>query len=431
MSAKSKDRRLGSGSGAPKILASPTPCCVPHMMRHDQSRVLAGNPRTRRSGSARRAKQKAQAAARLRSQFVGCLLGGAIGDALGAPVEFMSQAEIIARFGPAGITDFAPAYGRLGAITDDTQMTLFTAEGLIRAHVRFADRGLANIDGMLAAAYRRWLCTQAGQAACASRKRDLSGWLMAHPELHHRRGPGATCLSAIGAMDVLGAPAANDSKGCGGVMRIAPVGLLNGQGGDPPAVTMDLAKRAAALTHGHPTGSIAASALAVLIADLVNGRDLGAGLATVHACLDQEPAGAETRAALAVAEELARTSPGDPVAAIGQIGQGWVAEEALAIGVYCALTARDFADGVIRAVNHDGDSDSTGSITGQILGTLWGRAAIPEAFLAPLELRDVIEEMACDLAECRSWPIVDHDNVGRRRPDPVFRERVWAKYPGN
>jgi ADP-ribosylglycohydrolase len=79
---------------------------------------------------------------------LGCILGGAAGDALGAPVEFMKRSEILARFGPQGIRDFAPAYGRIGAITDDTQMTLFTAEGLIRAWVRGLDRGRARADAL-------------------------------------------------------------------------------------------------------------------------------------------------------------------------------------------------------------------------------------------------------------------------------------------
>ena len=69
----------------------------------------------------------------LTSRCRGCLLGGAVGDALGAPVEFMRHSQIVARFGPGGVRDFAPAYGRTGAITDDTQMSLFTAEGLLRA----------------------------------------------------------------------------------------------------------------------------------------------------------------------------------------------------------------------------------------------------------------------------------------------------------
>src|SRR5215469_1142760 len=94
------------------------------------------------------------------SLFRGCLLGGAVGDALGAPVEFMSYANIVREFGPEGIRDFAPAYGRLGAITDDTQMTLFTAEGLLRAYVRGCLKGICHPPSVVHHAYLRWLITQ-------------------------------------------------------------------------------------------------------------------------------------------------------------------------------------------------------------------------------------------------------------------------------
>lgn len=80
----------------------------------------------------------------VRERYQGCLLGGAVGDALGAPVEFMRRSEIIREFGPQGITDLAPAYGKLGAITDDTQMTLFAAEGALRAYVRGTLRGICS-----------------------------------------------------------------------------------------------------------------------------------------------------------------------------------------------------------------------------------------------------------------------------------------------
>jgi len=95
------------------------------------------------------------AAARIKA----CLLGGAIGDALGAPVEFDDLAKIRARFGPEGVTDFVPAYGREGAITDDTQMTLFTAEGVLRAHVRGVERGICHPPSVIHHAYLRWLLT--------------------------------------------------------------------------------------------------------------------------------------------------------------------------------------------------------------------------------------------------------------------------------
>jgi len=86
----------------------------------------------------------------VRARFLGCLLGGAVGDALGAPVEFMSIEEIRVKFGRPGIRDFVPAYGRLGAITDDTQMTLFTAEGLIRGWIRGQTKGITSYPGVIA-----------------------------------------------------------------------------------------------------------------------------------------------------------------------------------------------------------------------------------------------------------------------------------------
>jgi len=87
-------------------------------------------------------------------------LWAGVGDAFGEPVEFMSGREILARFGPEGVA----GYGGVGRITDDTQMTLFTAKGLIRAHNRFSDRGISNAPGVVHRAYQRWLFTQEGDA---------------------------------------------------------------------------------------------------------------------------------------------------------------------------------------------------------------------------------------------------------------------------
>ncbi|MCP6768765.1 ADP-ribosylglycohydrolase family protein, partial [Klebsiella pneumoniae] len=86
------------------------------------------------------------------------------GDALGAPVEFMALDEIRRQFGPAGIVEMTTAFGRKGAITDDTQMALFTAEGLLRAHVKGPG---ANVAAFVANAYQRWLHTQGGKSQVA------------------------------------------------------------------------------------------------------------------------------------------------------------------------------------------------------------------------------------------------------------------------
>lgn len=88
----------------------------------------------------------------------------------------------------------------------------------------------------------------------------------------------------------------------------------------------------------------------------------------------------------------------DDKAAIMQLGEGWVAEETLAIAVYCALKYHDdFEQAMIAAVNHDGDSDSTGAVTGNIVGAALGLNGIPEKFLQNLELKDLILKMANEL----------------------------------
>ena len=80
------------------------------------------------------------------------------------------------------------------------------------------------------------------------------------------------------------------------------------------------------------------------------------------------------------------------------LGGGWTGEEALAISVYCSLVYPDnFEKAVILAVNHGGDSDSTGAITGNILGLYLGEEAIPAGWLEKLELKEVIRKMAEDL----------------------------------
>lgn len=190
------------------------------------------------------------------AHFRGCLLGGAVGDALGAPVEFMSLREIRSRFGSAGVTDLAPAYGRIGAITDDTQMTLWTAESLLRGEHRGRERGILHVPSMVHHAYLRWLKTQGmtsrDEGFGLATESEPRGWLIGVKALHACRAPGNTCISALVSpgMGTIEQPK-NDSKGCGGVMRVAQIGLYE----QNPERAFDLACEIAAITHGHPTGN--------------------------------------------------------------------------------------------------------------------------------------------------------------------------------
>ena len=350
------------------------------------------------------------------SRIVGCLLGGAIGDALGAPVEFMTLKGIRDRFGPDGLRDFAPAYGRLGAITDDTQMTLFTAEGIVRAHVRFAERGICHPPSCVHHAYLRWAQTQdlPMKAEIIATEDWPDGWLIKEKALWSRRAPGNTCLAALADAIKLGELPANDSKGCGTVMRVAPAGFTyEARTPDGRFPAFDFGVEISKLTHGHPTGYLAGGYLAHVIASLVTGIDLRRAVAGALEPLRTLADGAEVRDAVERALQLA-DGGGNPCAdAVERLGEGWIAEEAVAIAIYCALVARDFAHGVLLAANISGDSDSTASITGQLLGTIGGERVLPTRWRDQLELHDVIEQVAKDLALVRAGRLDIEKERGR------------------
>jgi ADP-ribosylglycohydrolase len=366
-------------------------------------------------------------AASLHDRVRGCLLGGALGDQLGSGVEFLSLEEIRRRFGAAGVTGPSPAYGReAGRVTDDTQMTLFVAEGLVRAEAVRRERSAA-ADPLvpLAHAHLRWLHTQGAVAASVERGRVdgripsgdgpsaepiVSGWLVTETWLHQARAPGRTCLSGLRALPRdPPVPARNGSKGCGGVMRVAPVGLARPPHAGPAALAYDIA----GLTHGHPTGRIAAAGLAQIVSEVLAGRDFAEAIASASNVLRRWPGHEETLDAIDLAVVLARrsrTAGGPAPEAIEELlGGGWIAEEAIGIALCCAMiaeagveagTAPDeaFRAGALRAVNHSGDSDSTGAIFGNLAGARFGDTALPPDWVSDLEGRATIEAVAEDLA---------------------------------
>jgi ADP-ribosylglycohydrolase len=345
------------------------------------------------------------------------MLGGATGNALGACVRGMTLAEIRDRFGPNGIQEYAPTYGRLGAITADTQMSMFTAEGLLRAHVRQCAKGICHTPGVVRHAYLRWLRTQGERSSAGLFEDDdvkgPDGWLIGERALWARRAPGKTSLKALATEGV----ATNDSKGCGALARVAPVGLVSvarGHEGQFPA--FELGEAVARLTHGHQAASLAGGALAQLIAFLTEGRELHEAVEEMHRILVDAPgSGFVTRSvdlALNFVSEGVEPTP----ESVERLGTGRTAEEALAITLYCALMAKDFEHGIRLAVNHSGDSDSVGALVGNVLGTALGVEAIPTRWLDELELRAAIETLAVDLVALRTGEF--------------DAEAQWDRYPG-
>lgn len=391
--------------------------------------------------TADRAAERTDQLLRLRSRIRGCLLGGALGDALGAPVEFLDLGNIRTRYGPRGLHGFVPAYGRFGAVTDDTQLTLFTAEGLIRAWVRGEARGICHPPSIVWHAYLRWLVTQGerwaevGGRFYGESSREPDGWLVRERWLHARRAPGSTCLAALRSrrMGERRRPL-NDSKGCGGVMRVAPAGLVDGPvGGDrfrgeivDFAGIFELGCGLAAITHGHPAGSYPAGAMAVLVHALARGFPLAAALEEADRELRLHFDADETRRAFLAGRELA--ARGADVERLEGLGHGWLAADALAIAVYAALThAGDLRAALIFAANHSGDSDSTASLCGQILGAFLGEEALPADWLGELEGRRTIEALADDL-----WRQVTGQAppVGEAQPASGESALWLERYPG-
>ncbi len=356
---------------------------------------------------------KKKASEAFRNSIRGCLSGGAVGDALGYPVEFLSVPDIYMDYGPYGITsyDYDSRTGK-ALISDDTQMTLFTANGLLFADTRFHLRGISGpISSYIAMAYKDWYMTQT--TLFDARPKDSRSytaymtWLCDVPELYSKRAPGNTCLDALGDVKSIHRrnyidPPLNTSKGCGGVMRVAPLALVKWRN------INDLlweAAQTAAITHGHPLGYMSASVLCYIINRVVFfvefpidlKKIVGEAKAAVCELFENTPYTDELSKIIDLAIELSENDQSD-IDNIKCIGAGWVAEEALAIAIYCSLRYQNnFSPGVVAAVNHDGDSDSTGAITGNILGALVGYEAIEEKWKKNLEIADIILELADDL----------------------------------
>lgn len=313
---------------------------------------------------------------------IGCLLGGAFGDAVGAPVEFLDTASIHERFGPRGNREPLgyPGAGP-GSITDDTQQALAICRGLVSG-VRFGGSDAA-ICRAVWAQLRQWCDLQRFES--------------------ERRAPGSTSLFSL-ARDVPGSVErpTNDSDSCGAVMRAHPVGLYHA---GHPRAAFRLGVDIGALTHGGVNGYAPAGALTAIIADVLGGTSVAKAVSdAADLTAATIPRAVSTirllRAALAAAGR-------DPPIDLNQGLAGWRGDEALAMAVTAALRFPDnLADCCAFAATHDGDSDSVASIAGAIVGAHRGAGCIPVPWDASLEHAAELTHWAKILVGMRS--LSDH-----------------------
>lgn len=343
--------------------------------------------------------------------FRGCLLGGAIGDAYGYPVEDMNWEDIVAEYGADGLLEpiLDPEIGKV-PFADDTQMTTFTVDGLLWADSRAKKRGIYAYIPCLFYAYQKWLYTQTGQFADEDYKFLLGGEVLSWKELFANRGSGNTSMAALagcssGRYGTL-KNRINNSKGCGAVMRAAPIGLYFCE---DPVRAFNVGCESGAITHGNASGFLPAGFLAHLIALLVQGMILEDAVMHTIAHLQKYEDCTETYEALMKAVGKAKDNKeyigtSDRFQAemeeLRAIGGGWTGESVLACAVYCALHyPDDYQRALWLAVNNDGNSGTIAAICGNIMGTYLGWQEIPYSWILNLEASDLMVHGADMLLE--------------------------------
>ena len=286
-------------------------------------------------------------------QIRGSMIGGAIGDALGYAIEFAQEDVIFGKYGPDGITSYELVGGK-ARISDDTQMTLFTANGILVGETRLAMRGIGGIPhAYVPNAYQDWLKTQYSDIKTVNQyerytKEGGYSWLLDVPELYARRAPGNTCLSALEMRaqmdhtdDYIHSPV-NHSKGCGGVMRIAPLALKYKYFLNQNDLDMEAAQLAA-ITHSHSLGYMPAAVVCDIICSVLwsypekSLKELVlAAKETAKELFKDDP---NLPALTDIIDRAVQFSENDAsdLENIHALGEGWIAEEAMAIAIYCAL----------------------------------------------------------------------------------------------
>jgi poly(ADP-ribose) glycohydrolase ARH3 len=305
----------------------------------------------------------------LKSKFIGALLGTAVGDALGAPLEGWSRERVDRVYGESGRLEMVE-----GRYTDDTEQMIGVAESLLR-NTGFdgADMARTLVQNMNP---RRGYGP--GSRAAFERLRAGEQWDEAAQHLFGGMG----------------------SYGNGAAMRIAPVGLFYY---DNPKELREVAYRSSQITHTHELGKEGAALQAFAIALAVR-KDRNEMLSQLEDFVHHEVYKNKLRRM----ERLLRTeaSSGEVIA---ELGNGMAAFDSVPTAIYSFLRFEDFERSVVSAIRLGGDTDTIGAMTGAICGAYYGDQAIPSEWLARLEDGEkgkrYIQRLAEELYNCREIDI--------------------------
>ncbi len=320
-----------------------------------------------------------------RSKYRGSLIGGAIGDALGRPVEGRGPDEIRSRYG--SVRDFLPARGGRGSITDDTQLTICTAESILAA-------GKVDPSDM-AERFVRWLPEGRGVGmTCAGAVRNLMGG-----QPWHRSGL--------------------PSAGNGAAMRIAPLGLLHPV--SPDGLRRDSAI-STVITHADPMAVVSAVAQAFSVAYCLHRKPGSFGvehyLASIHIMLgdlhdpgycERRPGSTRpVRLAYRIAE-LGSLLDGSQEEVFDYLGNGAFVLESLPAALWCFLRSPEDPERVlVTAVSGGHDADTVAAMAGTLAGAYLGEAALPERWRRDVEFADKLATLADGLVRL-SGLVRSHD----------------------
>lgn len=340
----------------------------------------------------------------------GCLLGMAVGDAMGHPIDKKSWGEISEAYGPNGLLGY-DLMDNTADVTSYTQLAAYACNGMLlgacRAHFDRYNR-------YIVLSLREWAKSQ--QFRGSTEKTYC--WLPQVPALRRRLCMDTRLNDAL-RRETLGTPESPVFRfDTPSSMTLAiAVGILFNPNRQTPEQMRRLAMEAVAFTHGDTAtflaGAVAATAMASILHDPTAplSRHFAAACdAAEQQFLDTFPAITEVTALLRYAMKLTRDPELSPLAAMSMLGCQ-TGLQCLAGSFYASMIhPGNFDEGMIAAVNHSGFSAATGALTGAFLGARLGAEALPEFYLESLEAAPWLEELAGDIARCRQSMLIFDDS---------------------